>query len=540
MESLGSPCTILNLAYKMLALQIMKANKRLILQILVSGLFLTLALTGMAQKITYSEPARDDTRRTNFEIIGKVGNNFLVFKNNRSDNDISVYDVNMKELDRVKQTDLDDRWINVDFVAYPDFAWMIFQYQRKNIVYCMAAKIGPDGKRMSEPIELDTTRIGFAANNKIYSTVFSDDKQNIMVFKINSRNSNNFVFTTLLFNSKLERKNKHVMTLAMQERNDFFTDFLLDNEGDLVFGKFIKRNGGDAITDLYMITKKSDEENFITHNVKNDDLVLDEVKLKVDNTSKRYFFTAFYYRQRRGNIEGLYTAVFDKATNSVTRKSEMQFNEEMRKLAKGPDASLRMAFDDYYITNIITRKDGGYLLITESMYTSSRGNAFNRWDNRFWNNPWMYNSFDSYYWSPYSSYYSPFYSPWNRFNNGNGTTRFHSENIMVLSFDKEGKMEWNSAIPKSQYDDENDGLISHQVLIAGGELQLFFNLYERRTLLLNNQSIAPDGKITRHPTLKNLDREINFMPRFGKQVSARALVMPAMYRNSLLFAKIEF
>ena len=540
MESLGSPCTILNLAYKMLALQIMKANKRLILQILVSGLFSTLALTGMAQKITYSEPARDDTRRTNFEIIGKVGNNFLVFKNNRSDNDISVYDVNMKELDRVKQTDLDDRWINVDFVAYPDFAWMIFQYQRKNIVYCMAAKIGPDGKRMSEPVELDTTRIGFAANNKIYSTVFSDDKQNIMVFKINSRNSNNFVFTTLLFNSKLERKNKHVMTLPMQERNDFFTDFLLDNEGDLVFGKFIKRNGGDAITDLYMITKKSDEEKFITHNVKDDDLVLDEVKLKVDNTSKRYFFTAFYYRQRRGNIEGLYTAVFDKATNSVTRKSEMQFNEEMRKLAKGPDASLRMAFDDYYITNIITRKDGGYLLITESMYTSSRGNAFNRWDNRFWNNPWMYNSFDSYYWSPYSSYYSPFYSPWNRFNNGNGTTRFHSENIMVLSFDKEGKMEWNSAIPKSQYDDENDGLISHQVLIAGGELQLFFNLYERRTLLLNNQSIAPDGKITRHPTLKNLDREINFMPRFGKQVSARALVMPAMYRNSLLFAKIEF
>ena len=540
MESLGSPCTILNLAYKMLANQIMKANKRLIQKAVFFISFLVLTLTGMGQKITYSEPAREDTRRTNFEIIGKLGSNFLVFKNNRSDNEISVYDNNMKELDRVKQTDLDDRWINVDFVAYNDFAWMIYQYQRKNVVYCMAVKIDPNGKRASEPIELDTTRIGFAANNKIYTTIFSDDKQHIMVFKINSRNSNNFVFTTLLYNSKLERRNKHVMTLAMQERNDYFTDFLLDNEGDLVFGKFIKRNGGDAITDLFMITKKSDDERFEVFNVKNDELVLDEVKLKVDNTNKRYFFTAFYYKQRRGNIEGLYTAVFDKLSHSVSRKSEMAFNEDMRKLAKGPDASLRMAFDDFYITNIITRKDGGYLLISESMYTSSRGNAFNRWDNRFWNNPWAYNSFDSYYWSPYSSYYSPFYSPWNRFNNGNGTTRFHAENIMVLSFDKEGNMEWNSAIPKTQYDDDNDGLISHQVLIAGGELQLFFNLYERRTLLLNNQSIAPDGKITRHPTLKNLDREINFMPRFGKQVSSRSLVMPAMYRNSLLFAKIEF
>lgn len=518
----------------------MKTNKRSIQYFIFT---LLLVLTGdlvLAQKITYSEPIRDDTRRTNFEIIGKIGGNVLVFKNNRSNNEISVYDNNMKEIDRVKQTNLDDRWINVDFVAYNDFAWMIYQYQRKNIVYCNAVKIDASGKRASEPIELDTTRIGFAANNKIYTTTFSDDKQHIMVFKINSRNPSNFVFTTLLFDSKLNRRNKHIMSLSMEERNDFFSDFLLDNEGDLVFGKFIKRNGGDIITDLYMITKKSEEEKFIIHKVKDDDLVLDELKLKVDNTNKRYFFTALYYKQRRGNIEGLYTAVFDKGSDSVIRKTEMPFDEEMRRLAKSPDANLRMAFNDFFITNIITRKDGGYLLITESMYTSSRGNAFNRWDGRYWNNPWMANSFDNYYWNPYSSFNSPFYSPWGRFNQGPSSTRFHSENIMVMSFNKDGNLEWNSAIPKTQYDDDGDGLISHQVLIAGGELQLFFNLYERRTLLLNNQSIAPDGKVTRHPTLKNLDREINFMPRFGKQVSGRALVMPAMYRNSLLFAKVEF
>ena len=31
-----------------------------------------------------SEPEREDTRRTEFEIIGKVGSNILVFKNNRT------------------------------------------------------------------------------------------------------------------------------------------------------------------------------------------------------------------------------------------------------------------------------------------------------------------------------------------------------------------------------------------------------------------------------------------------------------------------
>ncbi len=29
----------------------------------------------------------------------------------------------------------------------------------------------------------------------------------------------------------------------MEERNDYFTDFLLDNEGGLVFGKYVRKGG---------------------------------------------------------------------------------------------------------------------------------------------------------------------------------------------------------------------------------------------------------------------------------------------------------
>jgi hypothetical protein len=83
-------------------------------------------------------------------------------------------------------------------------------------------------------------------------------------------------------------------------------------------------------------------------------------------------------------------------------------------------------------------------------------------------------------------------------------------------------------------------MISHYLLNTGGELHFLFNQYERRTLLLSDQSIGPDGKITRHPTLKNLDRGFEFMPRFGKQIGARSIVMPCQYRNYLTFAKIDF
>jgi hypothetical protein len=155
-----------------------------------------------------------------------------------------------------------------------------------------------------------------------------------------------------------------------------------------------------------------------------------------------------------------------------------------------------------------------------------------------WGNPWAY-PMDYYSWSPY-------YSPWgwsrygyNRWG-GSQSTRYYAENIMILSFDKDGNLEWNNVIPKSQFDDDNDDLISNNIMNTGGQLHFLFNLYERRTLILNDQSIDANGKITRHPTLKNLDRGIDFMPRLGKQISSRSMVMPCLYRNYITFAKIDF
>jgi hypothetical protein len=414
---------------------------------------------------------------------------------------------------------------------------MIYQFQQKSILYCMAMKIDSSGKFVSkQPLELDTTRIGWAANNRIYTTIYSDDKKQIMIFKINSRNQKNFVFTTLLFDETLHLKNKHQLMLPMEERNDYFTDFLLDNDGGMVFGKFVRKGGGDFITNLSLVTKAPDSSQFSTYDLKTGDRVLDDVKIKVDNTNKRYLFSALYYKQKRGNIEGLYTITWDRNSSSVFRERLLPFTDDLRSQAKGQDANLRIAFNDYFIKNIIVRKDGGYLVTAESLYTSTRsGNAFNRWDYMSWNNPWS-SPYNSYYYSPY--YYNTFGVPWNRW--GGQATRYHAENIMLLSFNKNDSLEWSNVIPKSQFDDQSDGLISHQVMNTGGELHFLFNIYERRTLLLNDQSINADGKVTRYPTFRNLDRNIEFMPRFGKQVSARSILMPCQFRNYLIFAKIDF
>ena len=506
--------------------------KILILQIVASLAF----LTTVAQRISYSEPERDDNKRTDFDILGKIGSNYLVYKNNRNDHYLSVYASDMKLISRNDLNPENERWINVDFIPYPHHVWMIYQYQQKSIIYCMAVKLDSVGKPMAKPLELDTTRIGWAASNKIYTSIFSDDKKQIMIFKINSRNQKNFLFTTILFDETLHKKNKEQLFLPMEEKNDYFTDFLLDNEGGLVFGKYVRKGGGEFITNLNLITKRPDSSQFTSFDLKTGDRVLDDVKIKIDNSNHRYLFSALYYKQKRGNIEGLFTITWDRGSSTVFRERVLSFNDELRSQAKGEDANLRIAFNDYFIKNILVRKDGAYLVTAESLYTSSRGgSAFNRWDYMNYNNPWS-SPYNAYYYSPY--YYNTFGAPYNRY--GGMATRYHSENIVLMAFNKSDSLIWTNVIPKSQFDDQSDGLISHQILNTGTELHFLFNLYERRTLLLNDQSVNAEGKITRYPTFRNLDRNIEFMPRFGKQVSARSIIMPCQYKNYLIFAKIDF
>ena len=162
---------------------------------ILSLLCLLAGLSSPAQKIVYSEYDKDDTRRLNFEIAGKVGGNFLIYKNIRNKSWISVLDNDMQQIAKVEQDYVpdNDRMINVDFFTYGDFCYMIYQYQRRSIIHCNAVKIDGNGKKLGDIIHLDTTQLGFAANNKIYTVLSSEDKNKIIVFKINSKNRRNYV-----------------------------------------------------------------------------------------------------------------------------------------------------------------------------------------------------------------------------------------------------------------------------------------------------------------------------------------------------------
>ncbi len=484
----------------------------------------------MAQKITYSEPERDDYKSTEFEIIGRVSGNILVYKSDRGDNAVSVYDNAMQLKQRVKLDFLPKKVISVDFIAYPGKVFMIYQFQRKDAVYSVCAIMNPEGKFDQAPIVIDSTRIGFySKENKVYSVEYSEDKGRIMIYKINQDKEDNNVFYTFQYDSAFNFVNNSRLSLPMEKRS-FLSNFALTNTGDLLFTKLERTSNRDYTIKADLVIKRSAVDSFEVMPLQLQNQMLDEVKMKVDNNAHTALVSAFYYKQKRGNVEGIYITKYDYDQKQLVYEKLSAFSNELKMNARG-ESSTNAAFNDYFIRRIINTKDGGFLIAAESFYTTSRYQPWNRWN-------YMYGPYGMsypYYYSPYSPWY---YNPWG-WNNSQGN-RYHYDNVAILSFDPEGKLQWSNFVRKSQFDDGADLYLSYMMVNIGSELRFLYNDLDRRSYILTDNSITPDGKISRMPTLRNLDKGFTWMPRYGKQISSRSVLIPCIYRNYICFAKIDF
>ena len=506
--------------------------KRLSL-LLCSTLFLIAAQPLLAQNITYSAVHSESAKDANFEILGKVGANYMVFKNIRDKNIIQVFDKNMVELSNDRLKEIPERVLNVDFVTYPDYVLMVYQYKRNSVLYCDAMKLDANGKMIASVLNIDTTRIGFQSGNDIYSTIFSEDKKNILIYKLHDKNDRLNVVTKL-YNQDLQLQDRTRSVVPFNDRREVFSPFQITNDGTIFFTKETKPGSRENIGELEVITNKLRSNTFKSTAINLQSKFIDGVQIKIDNLNNNFIINSFYYQNKRSaSIEGLFSALISKETDSV-KSVFNRFDDSLRSKINS-SSQFRYAFDNMFLRNIFVKRDGGYVLVAEDYSTQSLGsnNSWNRWDYLYGNPYSMSNNY--YYWN------NPYYR-YNRFNNYNTarTTRYYYDNILIMSLDSSLKMSWNNVILKKQMDDDDDSFLSYGTMNAGGEINFLYIEKERNTQIISNQSISTYGKLYRYPTLKTRERGYQFMPRLSKQVGAKQMIIPCVYRGNLCFAKVEF
>lgn len=494
---------------------------------------LLLNIASKAQNITYSVVHNNESdKETNFEILGKVGANYLVFKSITWRSKVQVFDNNMKELSNERLSFVPDKILNSDFITYPDHFWMIFQHQRNSTLYCKAVKMNAMGEKMGDVITLDTLRIGVRNANGVYSTVYSEDKKRILVYKMLEKN-NKLHLVTKLYDADLALLDSTRAVFDYNERKEVYSPFQVGNDGTIFYTREIKSAARENISQLEMVSRRPGTAGFETVPIDLQNKFIDEVSIKIDNMNNNFIINSFYYPEKRSsNIAGLFSAVVDRSNNSVRSVINI-FDDTLRAKMAGSN-QYRFAFDNLFLKNIFVKRDGSFMLVAEEYSTQTIGgfNRWNRWD-------YLYNNPYSYY--DYNYMYSPYYR-YNRFNSFNNlsTTRYYYDKILILNLGKSLNMEWSNTILKSQSEDNNDSFLSFGTMNAGSEINFLFIEKDRNTQIISNHSISPYGNLFRYPTLKSREAGYEFMPRLSKQVGARQVIMPCVYRGSICFAKIDF
>ena len=486
-------------------------------------------LSSLAQAITYSKPERDDLLLgattivpspliKGFEIIGNVNGNLLIYKNIRYKHLIAVYDNQMKLKSNASLDFLPSTIRSVDFVDCAQRVYVIYQFQKRNIFYCMAAGIDENGKTIEEPFQLDTTHIKFSADVKLYHITASEDKSKIIVYKLYKGDvftgNHLYDFTTLLFNDSLQLIHKSHIQSLFETENDLFSDFLVDDEGNFVFTKGSKLYPTDVFNKLMLVTKAPTEDHFNMHVLDLSGNLLDPIELRVDNVNQQYVINALYFKKIHSNKEGPYSAVWSKRMNAVIASNFFSFADAVTDKAASQRAATN-ALDGFYLRDVILTKDGGFIVTAEDLETPAA--RILPWDLR--DDPILYSS--SYIFSSFRMLASAYW-----------------KNMIIFYFDSKAHLRWTNEIVKSQY--AGVTFPSFAVINTASKIHFLYNESEKQTQIMNEQTLAGDGALSDKVPLRNLDFKYRMISRLAQQVNSHEIVFPCVYRHYICFAKIEY
>lgn len=504
--------------------------KKIIISLL--AILYLMTLPAFAQQITYSEIKGEDNRDISFEILGKMNDSYIVYKNVRWKHMLAFYDKDMRIKKSMRLTFVPEKTFNIDFITYPDYFYVIFQYQKNSVIYCKAVKMNNNGEKLSDPVQLDTTKIGILADNKIYNTTFSQDKQKIMIYKIQVKNQL-FTLVTKLFDKNLEMLDSTRQVTPFDDRREVYGDLSIGNDGTFVLAKATKKNVRENVNTLEFISRKAGVREASLISIPLNDKLIDEVKVKIDNLNSHYILNSFFYNDNGINVAGLFTASINANDLTEVKTAFNVFPDSLRSRIN-IDGQYRFAFDNFFLRQEIVKKDGGFIITAEDYTLQTRSgftNNWNRWN--YINNPYT-TSYDYYLSNPYW-----YYRPLNSFNNIQNV-RYYYDDILVLSFDKDLKMQWGNIISKKQSDEETDNFLSFSTMTSGSEVHFIYIERDRNKQVISNQSVLPAGDVKRYPTLKSREAGYEFMPRLAKQVGPMEVIVPCIFRSNIAFAKIVF
>jgi len=467
-----------------------------------------------AQEVIYSGYEKYDMRSGDFSVIGKVNGRLYTY---RSTNDGFFMDMWTDSMVREATVILDffpNKIYETRFIAYPDKIIVLYQSLERGKVIQYAAKMDETGRLVGDPVKIDSAKTGFFGASKDYfSSVVSDDKRFIATYGINSKGAILNIGATIL-DDNLGKVSRFRSDFEGEGRMASGTG-MISNDGTFYLPVYSIAGSDDNAEQLWLLGRKIGETGYFRTELPLDGRYATTSFMRIDNNTNRIYAGGFYSEKKAGNYDGIVYAQYDMTARTFTTQKLIPFDDAL-KAATGARSAKR-AFNNYQTRQLIVKNDGGFVLLSEAFYQSIRntGGGF------------------GYGYGFYPMYGGPFMS--------RNIREYHYDDILALSYNAEGVREWHAFIRKDQYSQEDGGVFSSYVLLnTGGSLGFLYNNFNNRKAEIQLATIDAAGEVKMRSMSPTGNDSPDWLPRSGKQVASRELIVPCLRKKQICFAKIFF
>lgn len=479
------------------------------LKILLACVLTCLSLySAHAQEVYYTPYENYDWRNGDYAVAGKINGLQYIYRSNNNGYYLDAYDDNMQKVATVVLDFFSGKVYDTRFIITDNRMIVFYQSVESGKITQYAALLDDKGILQKRPIVIDASKQPFFGSARNYfKTIVSDDKKKIMVYETTIKGAAINIDATWLDNQLTVLSKCH--TSYTLDNDAEVGEGLLHNDGTFYLPAYTPTGGRNYADQLMLLVLPQAERKFTAKELPLSLKYAAGTYMKLDVNNDKIYIAGFYADKKNSLYEGVLYSYYNIKTGSYEPLKLMPFGDNVQEEAKK-----KKAYSDFMVRNLIVKNDGGFVLIAEDYFVSTR------------------NSY-----SPGMGYYS-FYYP----TMGASVREYNYRDIMVMSYDGEGNRQWRSFIRKDQYSQEDGGMFSSFAMVnTGGALGFLFNDFNSSRSRVQLASVEGDGKILMQALTTNQGNDdADWMPRQAKQVSAREIIIPCLRKRQICFAKVVF
>ncbi|MBA3827633.1 MAG: hypothetical protein H0X33_01735 [Taibaiella sp.] len=464
-----------------------------------------------AQDVVYSPYEKFDFRGGDFFVVGKIGGRIYAYRGSVEGYFLDAYNDSMERVATVVLDFFPPKIYDVRFIPYANQIIVLYQGIEGNKITLYGALLDGTGRLKKTPVVLDNAKTGlFGPTRTYFSYAFSEDKKYVVAFSARDKGKV-FEFEGKWIDDQLNVVQRS--KASYKADNDVqHGEAMVGNDGNVYLPLYTPVGTKQYSDQAWLLSLKQNDTKFTTIQLPLSKAYAASLFMKVDNVNNRIYAGGFYSEKKAGSYQGVLFGYYDMAGGQFQNVKTIAFDEKL--INETAQHNKKHAFDNYQVKQIIVKNDGGFVMLSEEYFINARTSY----------TPGF---------GTYSFYYNPYMSQ--------SIREYHYDDVMALSYDGQGNRQWDAFIYKNQYSIEDGGLFSSYILLnTGGSLGFLYNDFRENGSGVQLATIDGDGKVNGHSFGASGGDNPDWMPRSGKQVSAREIVVPCLHKKQICFAKVIF